>query len=125
MWRVNWTRLRLGLRIVNCACPARARLRTSGRRSGGSLRRWNTWTDDPVPGASLAGEGWVLPGLVDAHTHPGAGSPGEPFTESLLRKDLRKHVAAGVMIAQVFETYSAFSLRLEKSLRALSQITGR
>jgi hypothetical protein len=42
----------------------------------------NTWTDDPVPGASLAGEGWVLPGLVDVHTHPGAGSPGEPFTES-------------------------------------------
>jgi imidazolonepropionase-like amidohydrolase len=58
----------------------------------------NTWTDDPVPGASLAGEGWVLPGLVDAHTHPGAGSPGEPFTESLLRKDLRKHVAAGVTL---------------------------
>jgi imidazolonepropionase-like amidohydrolase len=58
----------------------------------------NTWTDDPVPGASLAGEGWLLPGLVDVHTHPGAGSAGEPFTESLLRKDLRKHVAAGVTL---------------------------
>ena len=58
----------------------------------------NIWTDDPVPGAELVASGWVLPGLVDAHTHPGAGSPGEPFTESLLRKDLRKHVAAGVTL---------------------------
>jgi imidazolonepropionase-like amidohydrolase len=56
------------------------------------------WTTDPVPGAELAAEGWVLPGLVDAHTHPGAGSPGEPFTEPLLRKDLTRHVDAGVTL---------------------------
>lgn len=56
------------------------------------------WTDDPVPGAELVAEGWLLPGLVDAHTHPGADSPGEPFTEELLRKDLREHVAAGVTL---------------------------
>ena len=30
------------------------------------------WTDDPVRGAGLTAEGWLLPGLVDAHTHPGA-----------------------------------------------------
>jgi imidazolonepropionase-like amidohydrolase len=53
------------------------------------------WTDDPVAGAELAGEGWLLPGLTDAHTHPGA-DPGKPLDETILRDDLRAHVAAGV-----------------------------
>jgi imidazolonepropionase-like amidohydrolase len=53
------------------------------------------WTDDPVAGAELAGEGWLLPGLTDAHTHPGA-DPGKPLDEMVLRDDLRAHVAAGV-----------------------------
>jgi imidazolonepropionase-like amidohydrolase len=56
------------------------------------------WTTDPVADADLAGEGWVLPGLVDAHTHPGAGEPGTPFDEQLLRADLRQHAAAGVTL---------------------------
>ncbi len=54
------------------------------------------WTDDPVPGAELVAEGWLLPGLVDAHTHPGAEAPGQPLDEAMLRDDLRAHVAAGV-----------------------------
>jgi imidazolonepropionase-like amidohydrolase len=54
------------------------------------------WTAEPVAGADLLAEGWVLPGLVDAHTHPGASAPGKPLDESLLRADLREHVAAGV-----------------------------
>ncbi len=54
------------------------------------------WTDDPVPGAELAAEGWVLPGLVDAHTHPGAEAPGQPLDQAVLRDDLRVHLAAGV-----------------------------
>ena len=54
------------------------------------------WTTDPVPGAELAAEGWLLPGLVDAHTHPGAESPGDPLDDELLRSDLREHAAAGV-----------------------------
>ena len=54
------------------------------------------WTADPVADAELVGEGWLLPGLVDAHTHPGADAPGEPLDESLLREDLHLHVAAGV-----------------------------
>ena len=54
------------------------------------------WTDDPVRGAGLAAEGWLLPGLVDAHTHPGADEPGKPLDEAVLRDDLRAHVAAGV-----------------------------
>jgi imidazolonepropionase-like amidohydrolase len=56
------------------------------------------WTADPVAGAELVAEGWLLPGLVDAHTHPGAASPGEPLDEAVLREDLHDHVAAGVTL---------------------------
>jgi hypothetical protein len=56
------------------------------------------WTTDPVAGAELVAEGWLLPGLVDAHTHPGAESPGQPLDEALLREDLRAHLAAGVTL---------------------------
>ncbi|MGA3149772.1 MAG: amidohydrolase family protein [Acidimicrobiales bacterium] len=55
------------------------------------------WTAEPVRDAELVGQGWILPGLVDAHTHPGmAEEPGSPLDEELLRHDLRHHVAAGV-----------------------------
>ncbi|HEX4701160.1 MAG TPA: amidohydrolase family protein [Pseudonocardiaceae bacterium] len=54
------------------------------------------WTTDPVPHAELVAEGWLLPGLVDAHTHPGAADMGEPFDTELLRADLHDHVSAGV-----------------------------
>lgn len=46
------------------------------------------WTTDPVAGAELVAEGWLIPGLVDAHTHPGAERPGQPLDEALLRDDL-------------------------------------
>jgi imidazolonepropionase-like amidohydrolase len=54
------------------------------------------WTTDPTAGAELVAEGWLVPGLVDAHTHPGAEFVGDPLDESLLRKHLREHVDAGV-----------------------------
>jgi imidazolonepropionase-like amidohydrolase len=54
------------------------------------------WTDDPVPNADLVAEGWLLPGLVDAHTHPGAANPTQLLDERLLRADLHEHVEAGV-----------------------------
>jgi imidazolonepropionase-like amidohydrolase len=61
------------------------------------------WTDHgrisrtQVPGAqTIAGAGFVLPGLVDVHTHPGAPKPGQPLDEELLRADLLAHRAAGV-----------------------------
>jgi imidazolonepropionase-like amidohydrolase len=56
------------------------------------------WTTDPVRGAELVAEGWLLPGLVDAHTHPGAENPGEPMDEELLRTQLTQHVDAGVTL---------------------------
>lgn len=58
----------------------------------------DTWTTDPVAGADLVAEGWLLPGLVDAHTHPGAERPGDPLDDTLLRADLGEHVAAGVTL---------------------------
>ena len=54
------------------------------------------WTTEPVAGAELVAEGWLLPGLADAHTHPGAAEPGDPLDERLLREDLYRHVASGV-----------------------------
>jgi predicted amidohydrolase YtcJ len=54
------------------------------------------WVTEAVAAADLVAEGWLLPGLVDAHTHPGAGGPGQPLGDGLLREDLREHVAAGV-----------------------------
>ena len=54
------------------------------------------WTTDPVSGAELVAEGWLLPGLVDAHTHPGAEAPGRPLDIAVLRDDLRAHLASGV-----------------------------
>ncbi|CAL9356075.1 putative protein [Actinosynnema sp. ALI-1.44] len=53
------------------------------------------WTDDPVPTAETV-HGWLLPGLVDAHTHPGAAAPNEPLDEDLLREHLVQHLDTGV-----------------------------
>jgi imidazolonepropionase-like amidohydrolase len=58
----------------------------------------DSWTTDPVPNAQLVAEGWLLPGLVDMHTHPGAENPGDQLDENLLREDLRLHVQAGVTV---------------------------
>ena len=60
---------------------------------GGVLR------EDPVAGAdTVADGGWLVPGLVDVHTHPGAEKPGDPFDESVLQKHLADHAAAGVLL---------------------------
>ena len=55
------------------------------------------WTTDPVPGAEPI-EGWLLPGLVDAHTHPGAELIGDPLDDKILRADLHRHVDSGVTL---------------------------
>ncbi len=57
--------------------------------------------EDPVRDAdTVADRGWLLPGLVDVHTHPGAERPGDPFDESVLHKHLADHVAAGVLLVR-------------------------
>jgi imidazolonepropionase-like amidohydrolase len=56
------------------------------------------WTTDPVPGAELVAEGWLLPGLVDVHTHPGVTEPGQPLNPATLREHLHQHVDVGVTL---------------------------
>jgi imidazolonepropionase-like amidohydrolase len=57
--------------------------------------------EDPAADAeTVAGGGWLVPGLVDVHTHPGAVQPGDSFDESVLRTDLADHAAAGVLLVR-------------------------
>jgi imidazolonepropionase-like amidohydrolase len=56
----------------------------------------------PVLGArTIAEGGFVLPGLVDAHCHPGAPEPGQPLDVAVLRTDLLAHRDAGVTVVRV------------------------
>ncbi|WP_067186344.1 amidohydrolase family protein [Microtetraspora niveoalba] len=56
---------------------------------------------DPVAGAeTVVDGGWLLPGLVDTHTHPGTDSLEVPFDDGLLRKDLLDHREAGVLLVR-------------------------
>jgi imidazolonepropionase-like amidohydrolase len=66
------------------------------------------WTDhgrishSPVAGAqTIADTGFVVPGLVDVHSHPGAPEPGRPLDEVVLRADLLAHRDAGVTAVRV------------------------
>ena len=56
------------------------------------------WTTDPIANAELVGEGWIVPGLVDVHTHPGALDPGDALDLQILREDLHRHVESGVAL---------------------------
>jgi imidazolonepropionase-like amidohydrolase len=58
----------------------------------------DSWTLDPVPHAELVAEGWLVPGLVDVHTHPGSHRPPDPLDDEVLRADLELHVDAGVTL---------------------------
>ncbi|HKS99311.1 MAG TPA: amidohydrolase family protein [Rugosimonospora sp.] len=56
---------------------------------------------DPVPGADLLVDGgWLLPGLVDVHTHPGTEDPEVPFDDAVLRRHLEQHRDAGVLLVR-------------------------
>jgi imidazolonepropionase-like amidohydrolase len=56
---------------------------------------------DPVPGAELVVDGgWLLPGLVDAHAHPGSEGPPDGLDEDLLRKHLAQHRDEGVLLVR-------------------------
>jgi imidazolonepropionase-like amidohydrolase len=54
---------------------------------------------EEVPDAeTVVDGGWLLPGLVDAHTHPGSESPEHPFDEAMLRDHLLTQRDAGVLL---------------------------
>jgi hypothetical protein len=55
------------------------------------------WSHDDAVRADVEARGWVLPGLVDVHTHPGAERPGDRLDEQLLRGDLGRQVDVGVL----------------------------
>jgi imidazolonepropionase-like amidohydrolase len=55
------------------------------------------WAAEPGRAVEFVAEGWVLPGLVDVHTHPGAEEPGQPLDDRVLRDDLTRHMDAGVL----------------------------
>jgi imidazolonepropionase-like amidohydrolase len=54
---------------------------------------------EAVPGArTVMQQGWLLPGLVDVHTHPGADMPGAPLDDAQLRRDAEAHRDSGVTL---------------------------
>lgn len=56
-------------------------------------------TFDAVANAELLCDGgWILPGLVDVHTHPGAAEPGDDLDDDLLRAHLAAHAHRGVSV---------------------------
>jgi imidazolonepropionase-like amidohydrolase len=81
----------MGVRITGIALPQRSpvsfvvdgeRLRTSSAES----------TEDVV----IDG-GWLLPGLVDVHSHPGMEKPGDAYDHSVFRRHMLAHRSAGVL----------------------------
>lgn len=57
----------------------------------------------PAPAADaelVVDGGFLLPGLVDVHTHPGSESTDGPFDDSVLRKHLLQHRDAGVLLVR-------------------------
>ncbi|WP_328609578.1 amidohydrolase family protein [Amycolatopsis sp. NBC_00345] len=49
----------------------------------------------------LSDGGWILPGLVDMHTHPGSDGPSDPFEDEKLRRHLELHRDAGVLLVRI------------------------
>ncbi|MER5647679.1 amidohydrolase family protein [Streptosporangium sp. NPDC002524] len=59
-------------------------------------------TFTPVPGAeTVADGGYLVPGLVDAHCHPGTSEIGEPLDAALLRTHGEQLRAAGISAVRV------------------------
>jgi imidazolonepropionase-like amidohydrolase len=55
----------------------------------------------PLPAAkTVIDGGFLLPGLTDAHSHPGRGDLGAPLDEAKLRADARAHAQAGVALVR-------------------------
>jgi imidazolonepropionase-like amidohydrolase len=59
-------------------------------------------TLEPLASATTVVDGgWLVPGLVDVHTHPGAEEPGDPLDAELLRAHGIQHRDAGVTLLRV------------------------
>lgn len=87
----------MAIRVRGIVLPGREE--RSFRIDAGRLRQ----DDSPsaAAGDTVVDGGWLLPGLVDVHTHPGTeNGPGTPFDEQVLRKQLLDHRDAGVLLVR-------------------------
>jgi imidazolonepropionase-like amidohydrolase len=67
----------------------------------------------PVNGADLVIDGgWLVPGLVDVHTHPGTEKPGDVFDDAVYRRHLIEHRDAGVLLIRTPGTAARIPDRL-------------
>jgi imidazolonepropionase-like amidohydrolase len=88
------------------ACEPRGALHVRGIAlpSGEPVEFWiegDRLTRERLHGATTVVDGgWLLPGLVDAHTHPGAEQPGDPLDAALLRRHGREYVWAGATLVR-------------------------
>ncbi|MEV7087117.1 amidohydrolase family protein [Streptomyces sp. NPDC093085] len=84
----------MGLRIRGVVLPER--VERVFRTDGEVLR------EDPAPGSGefAVDGGWLLPGLVDVHTHPGTEGLADPFDDAVFRRHLAEHRDAGVLLVR-------------------------
>ena len=58
------------------------------------------YVDEHSSAELICDGGWILPGLVDAHSHPGSVQPNTEYSEDNLRRDLTIHRDAGVLLVR-------------------------
>ncbi|MEU3765292.1 amidohydrolase family protein [Amycolatopsis keratiniphila] len=57
---------------------------------------------DPTSTAEIISEGgWILPGLVDVHTHAGTETPDDKFDDDVMVQHLTQHRDAGVLVVRM------------------------
>ncbi len=79
--------------------PAALHVRGRGLPDGEPVEWWvvdGRLSAEPVPGAETVwADGWILPGLVDAHCHVGLGQHGEiPMDETIAQAETERAVGA-------------------------------
>jgi imidazolonepropionase-like amidohydrolase len=77
------------------------------------VRRRGRATPGARDGVDLLWDGgWIVPGLVDVHTHPGTEKPTDSFDEEVFRRHLREHRDAGVLLVRTPGTAARIPDRL-------------
>jgi imidazolonepropionase-like amidohydrolase len=58
-------------------------------------------TDRSSTAELVSDGGWILPGLVDVHTHPGTETPADAFDEDAMAQHLAQHRDIGVLVVRM------------------------
>ncbi|MFI6098007.1 amidohydrolase family protein [Lentzea sp. NPDC051213] len=82
----------MGVVIRGIALPQREEV--SFVLDGDRLRAGSSTEDAVIDG------GWLLPGLVDVHSHPGMEKPGDAYDHDVFRRHMLEHRAAGVLVVR-------------------------